>query len=108
MNSLVAHLSEATDHLHTLGSLGDPYAYVPEAVHVPADTQDASLEPYRALDASRLKLSGTGRWDPLSFLPPELAMAHAEPKSLLIHRVPDPSEYPRPDWECPTETSSWQ
>ena len=50
----------------------------------------------RALDASMLKLSGTGHWD-LPFLSPDLAMAHAEPKSLLIDWVPDPSEYPKPD-----------
>ena len=31
-------------------------------------------------------------------------MAHAEPRSLLCQRVPDPSEYPRADWESSAET----
>ena len=48
----------------------------------------------------RIEIEVVWHWplDPLSFLPPELAMV------LLIDRVPGPSEYPRPDWECPAET----
>ena len=62
------------------------------------------MDPYRSLDASRLKLTGCAHWDPIPFLPPDLAFAHAEPRSLLVDRVPSPEEYPRADWESPSET----
>ena len=103
MNSIVARLGELSSRLTSLGSLGDPYSSVPEGLHVPPSTVDESLDPYRSLDTSRLRIVGRGHWDPAPYLPADLAMAFAEPRSLLVDRIPDPSEFPRPDWESPSE-----
>ena len=102
MNSLIARLGELSSKLTQLGSLGDPYSPVP-VCEVPTCNDSPDLEPYRALDADRLRLSGRANWWPQPFLPPDLAMAHALPSSLDCGRVPVPEEYPRADWESPTE-----
>ena len=52
------------------------------------------LRPYRSLDASRLKLSGEGNWDPCPFLTDDLVMAFRDPGLLELHRMPHSSEYP--------------
>ena len=103
MNSLIARLGELSSKLTQLGSLGDPYSPVP-ACEVPTCNDSPDLEPYRALDADRLRLSGRANWWPQPFLPPDLAMAHALPSSLDCGRVPAPEEYPRADWESPGES----
>ena len=104
MNSLIARLGELSGRLTLLGSLGDPYSPVPAGAEVGPSNDTSDLQPYRSLDASRIVLKGRANWDPTDFLPPELAMAFVLPSSLLVDRVPDPSEYPRSDWESPSET----
>jgi len=52
------------------------------------------LEPYRSLDASRLKIVGAGTWDPSEFLSDGLVMAYKNPDCLLFARDP-PSEIPK-------------
>ena len=94
MNVLHARLCEVSEHLTRLGAIGDAYRHVPSGEDVPADTADEALQPYRALDADRLKLVGRAQWDPQPWLSDELWMAYAEPQSLLIPRTPAEDEYP--------------
>ena len=73
---LSARLNELSRLLTSLGSIGDNYAHVPEGVKVPTDNTVApGLDPYRSLQAERLKLVGTGSWDPTPYLSDELYMA---------------------------------
>ena len=51
------------------------------------------LEPYRSLNASRLKVVGQGSFDATPYLSPELCMAYRFPDALLIDRVPKAFEY---------------
>lgn len=51
---------------------------------VPRDmTRAEELQPFRALDPSRLKLSDTASWNPESYLSDMLWLAFVEPDSLL-------------------------
>ena len=52
------------------------------------------LQPYRSLDASRLKLTGTGSWDIQRFIDGELWLPFVEPKFLLHEEFPDPEDVP--------------
>ena len=52
------------------------------------------LRPYRSLDASRLKLTGTGSWDIQRFIDGELWLPFVEPKFLLHDEFPDPEDVP--------------
>ena len=74
-----------------LGLAGAPYSRAFQGREVKTDNTVApELEPYRSLDAKRLKLSGMGHWDPTDFLADHLIMAHREPESLLISPARDP------------------
>ena len=54
------------------------------AAPLPGAPADApSFSPYGPLNASRLKLSGTGRWDPTGYLPDSLAYPFLDPSCLL-------------------------
>ena len=57
-NVLHARLCEISELLTRLGSVGDSYRHVPFGEDVPPDTADEALQPYRALDADRLRLVG--------------------------------------------------
>lgn len=60
----------------------------------PDKTRDPALVPYRSLDASRLKLSGTASWDPAPFLSGALWLAYVEPMSLRYRTCPGSSDVP--------------
>ena len=63
-----------------------------------------ALEPYCALDVSRLRLSGKGHWDPSPFLSDDLYMAHNEPRALL-RGIPPPCDFV-PVWTRESQ-STW-
>lgn len=50
--------------------------------------------PCRSLEPERLKLSGTGTWDPSSFLGGSLWMASMEPASMEFREEPINAEVP--------------
>ena len=52
----------------------------------------------------RMQISGRGLWDPLPFLPPDLQMAYAEPRSLLFGGLPGPEVFPDCSREDTAET----
>eukprot|EP00438_Fugacium_kawagutii_P013675 Skav213148 [mRNA] locus=scaffold107:610791:614535:- [translate_table: standard] len=99
---LVARLSELTSCAVKLGVGAGPYERTYPGHSVPLDnTVLPELEPYKALQADRLKLVGRGHWDATPFLSPELCFAYRYPDSLLLDRIPEASEYPQ--WTDPVE-----
>ena len=92
---LNARLSELCHFTASLGLSGQPYSRSFQGVEVPVDNSTCpELEPYMSLNASRLKLSGTGHWDATSFLDDGLVLAYREPNSILCPREPHPWEKP--------------
>ena len=92
---LVARLCDLSDVLAKLGVGAGPYERTFSGHSVPLDvTRFQELEPYKSLDASRLKVVGHGRLDATPFLTPELCMAYRYPDSLLIDVIPKQHEYP--------------
>ena len=87
MPNLIARLGELSDALTDLGARSTPYSktFPGREVRMQNDG-DPVLEPYRSLDADRLKLVGRGHWDPTPFLGDTLAMAFRNPDSLLLDR----------------------
>ena len=86
---LTARLAELSDFLTACGPSSNPYdkSFVGQDSTVPMDNTVAeALEPYRSLDASRLKLVGCGHWDPTNFLSDDLVMAYRNPDALLFDR----------------------
>ena len=83
---LIARLSELSSALTDLGVQGNAYSHVfegrPSEVKVRNEVRD-ELVPYRSLDADRLKLVGTGSWDPIPFLEDDLCVAFTNPDALL-------------------------
>ena len=51
-----------------------------------------AFSPYGPLDASRLKLSDKGDWDPIDYLPDSLAFPFFSPDCLLLHGAPCPAD----------------
>ena len=83
---LIARLSELSSALTSVGAQGGPYSHVFEGCGQEVEVDNSVAEelvPYRSLEASRLKLLGTGKWDPLPFLDDNLSMAFANPDCLL-------------------------
>ena len=62
---------------------------------MPPSVDAPELQPYRSLDSSRLKLSGTGHWGATTFLSDDLALAYRYPDILLVDRIPSDDEYPK-------------
>ena len=92
---LIARLADLSDCLTKLGAGACPYDKKYPGHSVPLDSQRfPELEPYKSLDAGRLKVVGMGNFDATSFLEPELCMAYRYPDSLLYDNVPRPGEYP--------------
>ena len=101
---LIARLAELSEALTSAGVRSSPYDPVFGGRECEVPTKNdvlPELEPYRALDAERLKLSGEGHFDPLVFLEDNLAMAFRYPDCLLydasfdgvsIPRISDPPE----------------
>lgn len=92
---LVARLSELSGKVTELGVGAGPYSKVFQGVEVPLTVDSPELVPYRSLDSSRLKLTGTGHWDATTYLNDELAMVYRYPDILLLDRVPRDDEYPK-------------
>ena len=79
---LVARLSELCGAVVDFGLSGSPYSRAFQGREVKVDNTVApELEPYRSLDADRLKVTGTGSWDLVDFLDDFLIMACKEPDS---------------------------
>ena len=91
---LVAHLSELSECVTRLGVGAGPYSKMFQGCEVPPSVVAPELQPYRSLDADRLRLKGHGEWDATSFLSDELAVVYRYPDVLLLDRVPKRSEYP--------------
>ena len=93
---LVARLTDLSCVLTKLGVGSGPYEKIYPGHDVPMDnTQFMELEPYKALDASRLRVVGSGSWDATDFLSPELCMAYRYPDSLLFARDLQQFEIPQ-------------
>ena len=87
---LIARLSELSELLTSAGPGSSPYekSFEGRETLVPVDNTVADeLEPYRSLDASRLRIVGKGHWDPTSFLSDGLVMAYRNPDCLLFDRT---------------------
>ena len=94
MPQLCARLGELSDALTSLGPGADPYSRTFPGREVPVDNSaEECLEPYRSLDADRLKLSGTGEWDPTPFLGDTLCMAFRNPDCSSLTWTTQPSHY---------------
>ncbi len=91
---LIARLSELSDCVTRLGVGSGPYSHVFQGYEVPQSVVAPELQPYRSLDAERLRLKGQGLWDATSFLSDELGVVYRYPDVLLLDRVPKRSEYP--------------
>ena len=91
---LVARLSELSECVTRLGVGAGPYSHVFQGYEVPPSVVAPELQPFRSLDADRLRLKGQGKWDATSFLSDELAVVYRYPDALLLDRVPKKSEYP--------------
>eukprot|EP00438_Fugacium_kawagutii_P005971 Skav202222 [mRNA] locus=scaffold2694:32189:41526:+ [translate_table: standard] len=92
---LIARLGELSACATRLGASAGPYERTYPGHEVPLDNSVLpELEPYRSLNADRLRVVGSGHWDATEFLPPELCMAYRFPDSLLLDRVPRSDEFP--------------
>eukprot|EP00435_Cladocopium_sp_Y103_P040712 s1882_g11.t1 len=93
---LYARLFDLVESFQFGGASANPYDRSFQGFEVPRDESlYPELEPYRDLDPSRLRLSGTGSWDISSFLSENLLMAYKEPLVLKLDREPEPWEFPR-------------
>ena len=93
---LIARLAEISGLVTKLGIGAGPYERTYPGHDVPMDSSMfPELEPYRSLDASRLKVVGKGNFDATPFLSPELAMAYKVPDTLLSDRLPGRCEFPQ-------------
>ena len=91
---LLARLGELSSVVTKLGACG-PYARNFQGHEVPLDSDALpELRPYRALDASRLKLSGRGLFDATDFLDDNLCMAYRCPALLATERIPPAGAWP--------------
>eukprot|EP00438_Fugacium_kawagutii_P032989 Skav223990 [mRNA] locus=scaffold6785:46494:53610:+ [translate_table: standard] len=81
---LLARLSELSILLTAQGSPACSYDRSFAGIPVNEETLNApEVQPFSDLNASRLKLTGTGTWDATPFLDDDLVMAYREPKTLL-------------------------
>ena len=86
---LLARLSELSGAVTKLGIGSGPYERIYPGHDVPLENSlYQELEPYKSLDASRLKVVGSGHWDATQFLSPNLCMAYRYPDCLLYDRTP--------------------
>lgn len=91
---LLARLGELSDELTFLGAAG-PYGRMFPGVQVPMNNDVIpQLQPYRDLDASRLKITGCGHFDATDYLDDDLCMAYRVPDLLLTGYQPHPGEFP--------------
>eukprot|EP00435_Cladocopium_sp_Y103_P035124 s3074_g9.t1 len=82
---LLARLQELTSAAFALGFSSNPYHEEAAGISIPKDNSwDPRLKPYKSLDASRLKISGTGAWDAAQYIEDELWMAYVEPQVIEL------------------------
>ena len=80
---LYARLGELSEVLTANGVSSNPYAKSFAGVEVlKDDSKMPELRPYRDLDPSRLKLSGTGHFDATMYLSDPLVLPYREPRCL--------------------------
>ena len=105
--ALVSMLADLSDFFVSHGLSGSAYeagfdAALQSKDGVAADLSRAEeLTPYRSLDPSRLKLSGTAQWSPLSYLDDDLWLPYVEPDVLLWGGSYDYNDLPNLDKEDP-------
>ena len=95
---LVARLAELSEALTSAGVRSSPYDRTFEGREVEVPTKNdvlPELEPYRSLDADRLRIVGQGHFDPLPFLEDNLSMAYTNPDCLLHDPSLEGVELPR-------------
>ena len=82
---LLSRLQELAQAVDALGLSTSPYHTGRQGQAVPADnTKYPKLSPFGNLNADRLKISGRGHWDAVSYMPPEFQMGYLEPQLLEL------------------------
>ena len=86
---LYARLGELSEVLTANGVSSNPYAKSFTGVEVQKDdSKMPELRPYRDLDPSRLKLSGTGHFDATPYLSDPLVLPYRDPRCLQSSLAP--------------------
>ena len=91
---LVARIGELSESMTRLGLQGDQYTKT-FAGAGSSEVEVPELQPYRDLQADRLRLFGRAHWDISPYLSDELIMGFREPQSLLVDRIPEEWEFPK-------------
>ena len=96
-------MTQLSEELSFEGVTSDPYTRAFTCEALSPEERSAALSPYRSLQATRLKLTGTANWDPLPRGFPLLDFR--EPDSLELAFVPEPGplDVPLCPKECPDE-----
>eukprot|EP00438_Fugacium_kawagutii_P011937 Skav228683 [mRNA] locus=scaffold111:87828:94995:- [translate_table: standard] len=83
--TLLARLNELFTAADALGFGSNPYHDTVSGVVTQVDNSwDPRLQPFRALDPDRLKISGQGQWDAAQYIEDELWMPFVEPQVLEL------------------------
>ena len=107
--TLVAMLADLSDFFTKHGLSGSAYetgfdAALQSKEGFEVDVSRAEeLVPYRSLDPSRLKLSGTAQWSPMRYLDDDLWLPFVEPNVLIWTDEFDHADLPRLDKEEATK-----
>ena len=108
--TLVSMLADLSDFFTKNGLSGSAYesgygAALQSKEGVEVDLSRAEeLTPYRSLDPSRLKLTGTAQWSPLAYLDDDMWLPYVEPEVLRWTRAFDTTDIPDLDKEDPART----
>ncbi|CAK9020415.1 unnamed protein product [Durusdinium trenchii] len=82
---LLSRLQELAQAVDALGLSSSPYHTGRQGLSVPADnTKHPKLSPFGSLQSDRLKISGCGQWNAVSYMPPEFQMGYLEPQLLEL------------------------
>ena len=104
-HQLSARFHELVGSLQRLGlSRASAYHKGAEGEEVPLQNDSDELRPYRDLDASRLKLTGQGSWDPVPYLSDLFYMPYVEPRINQFDIVPPKGVVPSFDGISAEET----
>ena len=94
-HQLSARFQELWSALQRLGlNKASAYHTGAEGESVPMQNEIDELRPYRDLDASRLKLTGKGAWDPVPYLSDLFYMPYVEPRINQCDITPPQSVVP--------------
>lgn len=110
--NLIASLCDLSEFLTRSGASAEPYVhgfagapnddYQGETFQ-PDLSRAEELVPYRQLDFSRIKITGTGSWNPASFLDDSLILPFLEPDVLCGHTALDHDNLPNLEREDPNQ-----